>query len=418
MKLSVLSASVAFAVATLTSSLANGMTPVAPKDPALFTKATDARAAVIKTLQDLVNIETGTGDAVGIPQMSQYLYDRLAGLGATVTKHPAEAGVVGENIVGTFKGTGSKKILLIAHMDTVYPRGALRTAPFRVEGNRAYGAGIADCKGGVAVILHTLAILKANNFRNFDTITVMFNTDEEKGSFGSRALIQSLAAKSDYVLSYEPNTEKEAFGLESSGIAYVEAKIGGRASHAGGYPEAGVNALTEAADLVLRTQDIDNKAKEIRFNWTMAKAGSANNVIPASATVNADVRYGHPEDIDTIQKMLDERAAKKRLAESQIQIDLRRGRPPFNATAEGKRMAEKASAISQEIGVPIPVHEGRTGGGSDAAYAGLTGKPVLEGMGLPGANYHSNAAEYVLVDTIPRRLYMSTRMVMDLANGQ
>lgn len=418
MKRSVLSAAAAFAVTALTSSLASGMTPLAAKDEAIYAAATNARTGVVQTLQDLVNIETGTGDTIGIPQMSQYLYDRLASLGATVTKHPADAGVVGDNIVGTFKGTGGKKILLIAHMDTVYPRGALRNAPFRVDGNRAYGAGIADCKGGVAVILHTLAILKANNFRDFDTITVMFNTDEEKGSFGSRALIQSLAANSDYVLSYEPNTEKEAFGLGTSGIAYVEAKITGRASHAGGSPEAGVNALTEAADLVLRTQDIDNKAKGIRFNWTMEQAGTASNVIPASATVNADVRYGHLEDIDTIQHTLDERAAKKRLAESQIQINLKRGRPPFNATAEGKRMAEKAAALSKEIGVSIPVHEGRTGGGTDAAYAGLSGKPVLEGMGLPGANYHSNAAEYVLLDTIPRRLYMSTRMVMDLGRGQ
>jgi len=418
LKFSALTAAAAFAVSALTSGIASAMTPVGAKDEAIYTAATNARTAVAQTLQDLVNIETGTGDTVGIPQMSQYLYDRLTSLGATVTRHAADSGVVGDNIVGTFKGAGGKKVLLIAHMDTVYPRGALRTAPFRVDGNRAYGAGIADCKGGIALILHTLAILKANHFRGFDTITVMFNTDEEKGSFGSRALIQSLAAGSDYVLSYEPNTEKEAFGLGTSGIAYVEAKVSGRASHAGGSPESGVNALTETADLVLRTQDIDNKAKGIRFNWTMEKAGTASNVIPASATVNADVRYGHLEDIDTIKQMLDERAAKKRFGESQIQISMKRGRPPFNATEEGKRMAEKVAALSQEIGVSIPVHEGRTGGGTDAAYAGLSGKPVLEGMGLPGANYHSNAAEYVLLDTIPRRLYMSTRMVMDLGRGQ
>ncbi|EYS93716.1 glutamate carboxypeptidase [Cupriavidus sp. SK-4] len=417
MKRTLLCAAIALTLPFLTSGCSDGIAAIAPNYESVYSAAANDQAGVIKTLEELVNIETGTGDAVGMPQMSQYLSNRLESLGATVTRHPAEAGVVGENVVGTIKGTGGKNILLIAHMDTVYLRGALATAPFRVEGDRAYGAGIADCKGGIALILHTLGIFKANNFKNFGTITVMFNTDEEKGSVGSRTLIQSLAANSDYVLSYEPSGEKEAFGLGTSGIAYVEAQIGGRAAHAGAAPELGVNALTEAADLILRTQDIDNKPKEIRFNWTMAKAGTANNVIPAAATVNADVRYGHLEDIDAVKQMLDERAARKLLPESQIQINLTRGRPPFNATADGRQLAEKAAAISSEAGGTIVINEGRSGGGTDAAYAALSGKPVLESMGLPGANYHTNAAEYVRIDTIPRRLYMSTRMVMDLGQG-
>ncbi|KAI3589112.1 Glutamate carboxypeptidase [Cupriavidus sp. U2] len=388
-------------------------------DSALDAAARAQQAPVLATLEALVNIETGPGDAAGMKAMGDYLATRLADLGATVTRYPAEAGVVGDNIVGVFQGTGTAKILLMAHMDTVYPRGFLAKAPFRIDGNHAYGPGIADDKSGIAVILHALGLLDARGFRDYGTLTVLFNTDEETGSFGSRALIERLAASHDYVLSHEPAfATAESFGLATSGIAHAEVTIKGVASHAGVAPELGVNALTEAADLILRTQDIDDKAREIRFNWTLASAGSASNAIPASATLTADMRYGRNDDYDAIVAMLDERARRKRLPAAEITIDMKKGRPAFNASAAGQALAAKGQAIYQEVGGSIGIATARTGGGSDAAYAALSGKPVLEGMGLPGMGYHTNADEYILIDAIPRRLYLEARMIMDLSLGR
>ena len=125
---------------------------VAPLDQALMNAAKAEQAATLQTLQALVNIETGTGDAEGLAAMGALLQRELQALGATVTRHPAEAGKVGDNIVGRITGRGQRKLLLIAHMDTVYPRGTLARAPFRIDGGRAYGPGIADDKSGVAVI--------------------------------------------------------------------------------------------------------------------------------------------------------------------------------------------------------------------------------------------------------------------------
>ncbi|GJG95252.1 M20/M25/M40 family metallo-hydrolase [Cupriavidus pauculus] len=137
-------------------------------DSALDTASRAEQAATLQTLEALVNIETGPNDAVGMKEMGDYLVPgRLGDLGATVTRHAAAAGGVGENIVGTFQGTGGAKILLMAHMDTVYPRGSLARAPFQIDGNRAYGAGIADDKAGIAVILHALAMLNARGFRQY-----------------------------------------------------------------------------------------------------------------------------------------------------------------------------------------------------------------------------------------------------------
>jgi glutamate carboxypeptidase len=388
------------------------------RDEALFSAATAEQPAVVKTLERLVNIETGTGDAEGMAAAGKLFEDELKALGFTVTRSKSVGPVVGDNIVGKLKGKGGKNILLMSHMDTVYPRGVLAKAPFRVDGNKAWGPGIADDKGGNAVILHTLKLLKARNFQDFGTIAVLFNTDEEKGSVGSRDVIQEEAKQVDYVLSFEPTAaDKEMFTLGTSGIAYVQVNIKGKSSHAGAAPELGVNALVEASDLVLRTMDIDDKAKALRFNWTIGKAGAVSNIIPDSATLNADVRYAKNEDLDAAMKTLQERAQKKKLPGSEVQVLVTPGRPAFDAGEGGKKLIDKAAGYYKEAGGSIGIEE-RTGGGTDAAFAALSGKPVIESMGLPGFGYHTDKGEYVLVDAIPRRLYMAGKMIMDLGQGK
>ena len=388
------------------------------KDDALLAAATAEKPAVVVTLEKLVNIETGTGNAEGLATYSKLLEERLKDLGFEVTRHKAVGDVVGDNLIATKKGKGGKNILLMSHQDTVYLKGILEKAPFKVEGNKAYGPGIADDKGGTAVILHSLKLLKDRGFEDFGTITVLQNTDEEKGSFGSRDLIQSEAAKADYVLSFEPTTAgKEEFSLGTSGIVYVFADIKGKASHAGAAPEQGVNALVEAAALVLRTQDIDDKAKGLRFNWTIEKAGNVSNIIPAEASLRADMRYAKVEDFEAAIKKLEEEAQKKRLPEADVKIRITKGRPAFNAGEGGKALVEKAQAYYKEAGGEVGVQE-RTGGGTDAAYASLSGKPTIESLGLPGYGYHSDKAEWVDLDAIPRRLYMTGRLIMDLGQGK
>lgn len=384
------------------------------RDDALFSAAQAEQPALLKTLERLVNIETGTGNAEGLAAMADLLEAELKSAGATVTRHKAAGPVVGENIVGRIVGKGGKHLLLMAHMDTVYVKGTLAKAPFRIEGVRAFGPGIADDKGGVAVVLHALKLLHSRGTQNFGSITVVFNTDEERGSMGSRDLITALAKEADAVLSFEPTAAgEESLTLGTSGIAYVAAIIKGKASHAGAAPELGVNALTEAADLILRTQDIDNKAGGLRFNWTIAKAGGVSNIIPDEATLNADMRYARNEDMDAAVKKLEAAAQKKRLPAAEVQIRVERGRPAFDAGPGGKVLVDKAVAIYAEVGGQLKVIE-RTGGGTDAAYAALSGKPVIESLGLPGYGYHSNQAEFVDITAIPRRLYLALRMIGEL----
>jgi glutamate carboxypeptidase len=391
---------------------------ITPKDTTLFAAATAEQAATLKTLERLVNTETGTGNAEGMTAMAQFLEAELKSMGATVQRHKAVGAVVGDNIVASLTGKGSRRILMMAHMDTVYPVGTLAKSPFRTEGNRAFGPGIADAKGGIAVILHTLRLIKLRGFDDFSTISVLFNVDEERGSLGSSELIRATAAQHDVVLSFEPNLAlRESMVFATSGAATVRATVKGKPAHSGVNPEAGVNAMVEAADFVLRTLDLDNIDKAFRFNWTVGTAGKTPNIIPDEAVIDANVRYLNPEHLTTAMKILEDRAAKPRLQGSQISVQLLMGRPAFNADAEGRRLIDKAIAIYKEVGpemVILPV----TGGGTDAAYAAQSGKPVIEGLGLPGFGYHSTQAEYVLIDSIPRRLYLASRLIMDLAQGK
>lgn len=397
--------------------------PVLAVNKGLLSAATAERAATVKTLEKLVNIETGTGDATGLAEMASLLETELKTLGFAVERSPAVGmregrKVVGDNIVGRLKGSGGKNLLLMAHMDTVYTRGKLATAPFRIDGNKAYGPGIADAKSGIAVILHSLKLLQSRGFDKFGTITVLFNVDEEQGSVGSRDLIIAEAAKADYVLSFEPTSiAPEGMTYGTSGIGSVVATVTGRSAHAGAAPEQGVNALVEASDLVMRTYDLDQGPGGLRFNWTMSEAGNVPNIVPDRAVLRGDIRYPTNALYEAFLKDLAARAAKQKLPEAKIELVTDPGRPAFAANEGGKALIAKAVAIYKDLGYTLataPI----TGGGTDAAYAAKSGKPVVEALGLPGFGYHTTSDEYVMTDAIPRRLYLATQMIMDLAQGK
>jgi glutamate carboxypeptidase len=328
---------------------------------------------------------------------------------------------IGKMVKATFSGTGTKKILLLAHMDTVYPPGMIAQQPYKVDGDRAYGLGIADDRHGIAVILHGLAILKAMNFREYGTITVLINGDEEISSPASRFVITEQGTAHDVVMSFEggggPNVDQ--IRLATSGIAAATLTVRGRASHAGSAPERGVNALYELAHQILNARDLSEPEVGLKANWTMARAGIVRNMIPPGAQAQADIRVDRISDYDGIEQKLRERIKNKLLSEAQVELDFERRRPPLQATDASRALAAHAARIYDEIGMKLTVRERPTGGGTDAAFAALkTSAPVVEGFGLRGFGAHSTNAEYILIPSIEPRLYLTVRMIMDIAQGK
>jgi glutamate carboxypeptidase len=412
-----------FLVAAVAAQAASGQAvePVA----ALAKKET---AAVLDTLKALVAIESGSSDIEGLDQIRDVVASRLAALGGKVEivdpEVAAKRGVgvserIGKIVRATFAGSGKAKILLLAHMDTVYPRGTLAKQPFRVDGDRAWGLGIADDKHGIAVIVHSIALLNAMKFRDYGVLTVLINADEEIGSPGSRNLITRLGAEHDAVLSFEgAGFPRDQVRLATSGTAAAVLKVRGRASHAGVAPEQGVNALYELAHQVLQMRDLSDPSIGLKVNWTLANAGVVRNMIPPAAQAMADIRVNRVADLDGVEQKLRERIKTKLLADSQIDLEFRRGRPPLQPTDASRRLAAHAQQIYAEIGKKLIVRETSIGGGTDAAYAQLkTTAPVLEGMGLQGFGSHSTEAEYIAIPSIEPRLYLATRMIMDISRA-
>ena len=386
------------------------------------------KPVLLETLKELVSIESGSRDNEGLDKLANLIASRLKSLGGQVAlvepsdiyKMEDTPEKIGKMVRATFAGAGTKKILLIAHMDTVYPRGMLAQQPFRIEGDRAYGLGIADDKQGIAVILHTLAILKTMNFREYDTLTVLINADEELSSPGSRSLITKLGAEHDATFSVESSrAESDKLSLATSGIASVTLTVQGRASHSGVRPEAGVNAFYELAHQVLQTRDFSDPAVGLKMNWTMANAGTTRNMIPPQAQAVADVRVLRVADYDAIEKKVREQIKKQLLPEAKVEINFERRRPPLEATVASQALAKHAQQIYRELGKELVVDDMPEGGGTDAAFAALNTKaPVIERFGLQGYGAHSADAEYVLLDSIEPRLYLLARMIMDVSKSK
>jgi glutamate carboxypeptidase len=400
----------------------------AQHDNQVLAQAQKQQEPLLKTMEELVSIESGSRDVEGLDRISKLIAGRLQDLGgqvelvepADIYKMEDTPDQIGKIVRATFTGTGTRKILLLAHMDTVYPRGMLAKQPFRIKNGRAYGVGIADDKQGIAVIIHAIAMLRALNFRDYGTLTVLINADEEISSPGSRSLITRLGAEHDVVLSFEASfASNDKVALATAGIASVTLNVQGRASHAGSAPERGVNALYELSHQILQMRDLSDPATGVKMNWTVARAGRVRNMIPPDAQGIADVRVLRITDYDGIERKVRERVTNQLLPEAKVELIFERRRPPVEATDASRALGKHMQWIYGELRKTLEVDTVAEGGGTDAAFASLKTKaPVIERLGLQGFGAHSIEAEYVLIASIEPRLYLTTRLIMDVSQGK
>lgn len=406
----------------LAAATACGAALAASPDPALLDAARAAQPAVVQSLKDMVTIESGSANIQGLARMADYTSQRLQAIGAKVERLPMTTSAA-PMVKATLTGTGKRRIMLIGHMDTVYPAGILASQPIREDGNRLYGPGIADDKGGLAVILHSLEILKAQGWKDYAQITVLLNPDEEIGSLGSGETIATLAAQHDVVLSCEPNVAKavaksESLLLAAAGTATATMQVKGRSSHAGAAPELGRNALLELAYQMQETRDLAKTVPGAQMNWTQAKTSGPLNQIPETASAVGDVRVTASGAAQKLQTALQQKVdAGHLIPDTKTTIAMEEGRPAFVADTRSKELAARAQQIYAEMDGRSLILIPGTGGGTDAGFAGRSGKAVvLESFGLSGFGYHARD-EYVELDSIVPRLYLMTRMLQEIGRN-
>ena len=385
----------------------------AATDAALLERASGAEKAVLEDLAALVNIDSPADNAAGLNQVQGILSEKLKAMGADIKTVPSPRGSY--NIIASFTGTGTGRLLLMAHVDTVFAVGAAKERPFRIQGDRAYGPGVVDDKGPVLAGLYAIKLLQGSGFKDFAKITYLINVDEEIGSPSSKEIIKELAKQHDFAICLEGGRADDGVVSFRKGISYLLLEAKGRASHAGNAPEKGVNALLELVEQIPALARLADKEKGTTVSFTVFHSGDKTNVIPDKAVAKADIRVLLPEEMDRLEKEAAESITHNLFSESQLKLTITRGRPPFPKNSATDVLIEKAQSVYQEIGKTLTV--AGSGGGSDGNYTASVGTPTLDSLGFVGGGGHG-VDEYMEIKSIAPRLYLLSRLLMDLGSGK
>ena len=353
--------------------------------------------AVLGDLERLVNVESPSHDVDAIAASANAVAD-------LITRRLGSPPVLIDSVAGPhvhWRAPGEPRLLLVGHHDTVFPLGALATRPFTVADGRATGPGAFDMKGGIVLAVHALAALDDVN-----GIELLVTSDEEVGSGASRMLIEERALACGRVLVLEPAADGGALKVGRKGVGTFEVTIAGRAAHAGLEPEKGVNALVEAAYQVLDIAAIADVAAGTTVTPTVASAGTADNVVPAAATLRIDVRVASMVEAQRVERAM--AALTPRDANAVITVTGDINRPPM-APSVGAALFDAAQKAAAGAGL-APVQGVTVGGGSDGNFTSALGVPTLDGLGVMGGGAHADH-EWVDVASLPDRAALLAALI-------
>ena len=300
----------------------------------------------------------------------------------------------------------AEPVLLLAHLDTVWPAGTLSRWPFSVSEDRATGPGAFDMKAGLVQALFGIAALRHTGSAR-PPIILLVTADEEIGSPDGRALVESAAHAAGAVLVLEASDDGR-LKVARKGVGSYVLKIVGRAAHAGLEPEKGVNALIAAARLVLELQGIADTDNGTTVTPTLAAAGSAQNTVPAAASIAIDVRaatVAEQQRVDHALRQLQPGGG------ASVTVDGGINRPPMEERAATELM-EIARRAANQCGLPTP-GSARVGGGSDGNFTAALGVRTLDGLGAVGAGAHAEG-EYVMTSSMPERAALLAGLIFEL----
>jgi glutamate carboxypeptidase len=391
--------------------LSSGACDAAARNEKVYQAGEANRDYTLGLLKEIVNIDSGTGDVEGGAKVESVLKARLLQLGADVRSEPAEAPGLPDNLVAVFHGSGKGKILIIAHIDTVFGPGTAAARPFGMDKERAHGPGVGDEKAGVVNAVTALKTLHDIGFKNFATITLLLDDSEERGSPGSTRLIKRLAHEHDVEFNMEPGDPPDALTVWRKGSSSIHILVKGRAAHAGMAPQDGRNAAMELLHQLNALQGaFPVSGSGSTVNVTVLRAGERNNIIPDQAEAILNVRYRKAEDFDAILARVESGAHSTEVPDTTVSITHDPAFPPLTENAQIDALAAHARAIYAELGKTIELSG--NGGASESAIAMSEGTPALDGLGFVGGDFHTDH-EWIDLNSVSPRLYLFTRLLMD-----
>ena len=360
--------------------------------------------AMVADLIKLINLESPTLHKPSVDALGNVLADELRGLGAAIEIVPKQE--VGD-VVRARWNPGPGGVAILSHMDTVWAVGTVAGRPTRVDGNRIYGVGSMDMKGGIVIALWALRALRELNLFPAQPITYMLNSDEETGSKHSAAEIEQEALSHKVVFVTEPPQDGK-YKTERKGVSQYKITSKGRAAHAGADHQRGINAIEEMARQVLAVQALTNYEIGTTANVGVISGGTRGNVVPAEAEVEINVRARTKVNQQAIHQQI--MSLQPNHPEAELLIDGGVGVPPMERTPEIAALFKQAQALAAGMGIAID--EGSTGGGSDGNKTAALGVPTLDGMGIVGDGGHA-ITEYGEIDSMPERAAIMAAMLRE-----
>jgi glutamate carboxypeptidase len=367
-------------------------------------------AEIIEFIRWLVEQESMSREAEANRRIAENLAEKLASMGADIelfshASYGATLQARYSNVAAPAR-VSNEQLLVVGHLDTVWPLGTLAARPFRVEDGRAFGPGIFDMKAGVAMAVFAMRAIGELGRKTQRPVTLLMTCDEETGSHFSREIIEHEARTARAALVLEPPIPGGTIKTSRKGVGEFELIIHGKPAHAGNDPRAGVSAITEMAHQILAINKLVDYRRGTTLNVGVVRGGVLSNVIPAEARASIDMRF----QTEAEGARVTEAMASLKPADDRARIEVHGGinRPPLVRTSESGALFDHAKQLAAELDYELK--EGSVGGGSDGNFIAAMGVPVLDGLGVDGAGAHAEH-EHIIISDIPRRAALLARLI-------
>lgn len=385
--------------------------------------------SILEELSTHVDINTGTANIEGLNFYRELLKKELLDLGFSVEQHSSPAipvldcdggqHVIADHLVASRKGDSKNRILLNGHMDTVFPKDDEFQKLIIEADGRLKGPGVADMKGGIVVMLNALRALEAADLLETATMTVLFNSDEEIGSIGSRPLIEKIALQHDIGIVFE-GTFQNRFTRARKGLGQARLKITGRESHAGGRHEDGVSASLELAHKIIDIEALTNYQQKTTVNVGVMHGGEKRNTVPGCADAYIDMRFPTQQHGEQLKANILDIAAKTSTSNPRypdlpsIESWAILHRPAKAQHPVVDNLISEAMGLSKLIGEPV-IGSYYSGGGTDGSLTQGVGLATIDSMGLDGAGFHSSREESSVQSLMARTKLAAVMLARQIA---
>lgn len=360
-------------------------------------------------IRSWVEIESHTADVAGVNRLMDFVGRGWAEAGAKVERVAGSKGRADHLRIASAWGGAGPGVLVLCHLDTVHPKGTIEQLSCRIDGDRAYGPGIYDMKGGAHLAFAAYCAITRAGKPTPLPLRFLYTSDEEVGSPTSRALIEAEARNARYVLVTEPARDGGRVVTARKGVGRYEIKAEGRPAHSGGAHDKGRSAILEIARHVVTIEGMTDYARGVTFNIGRIKGGTADNTVPQHCEATIDMRVRSMADAVAYEQKL--KSMKSHCPDVRIAVSGQFNRPPYEKNAKVAGLFERACGLAREIGFDLA--DCSAGGGSDGNFT-ADAVPTLDGLGVDGDGAHT-LHEHLLISSLVPRMRLQQRLMQTLA---